>query len=65
LKNQSGNLIENESTPKSINPAKLHLLKRRLNQNKFKHRIRQLFYFDKWNIGIIDAPIEEVALTER
>ncbi len=62
FKNQIGNLIDNNSTPEPIKPAKLHVLKRRLNQNKFKHRIQQLFYYDKWNIGIIDAPIEEVAL---
>lgn len=65
FKNQLGNLIENESALKATNPAKLHLLKRRLNQNKFKHRISQLFYFDKWNIGIIDAPIEAVALQKE
>ena len=62
FKNQIGNIIDNDSTTESINPAKLHLLKRRLNQNKFRHRIQQLFYSDKWNIGIIDASIEEVAL---
>lgn len=62
FKNQIGNIFDNDSTTESINPAKLHLLKRRLNQNKFKHRIQQLFYSDKWNIGIIDASLEEVAL---
>ncbi|MFN0187742.1 MAG: hypothetical protein ACKVQV_03495 [Bacteroidia bacterium] len=62
FKNSKGSLIEKTSSTETIDSAKLHLLKRRLNQNKFKHRIRQLFYNDKWNIGIIDAPIEEVAL---
>lgn len=57
-----GSTIQKEKQFESVNPAKLQVLKRRLNQSKFKHRIRQLFYFDKWNIGIIDAPIEQVAL---
>ena len=65
FKNHTGNLINGDSIPEAINSAKLHLLKRRLNQNKFKHRIQQLFYFDKWNIGIINAPIEEVALQKE
>ena len=65
FKNKIGNMIGNDSPTESINAAKLHLLKRRLNQNKFKHRIQQLFYYDKWNIGIIDAPIEEVALQKN
>lgn len=59
---QFGGTIQEEKHFEPVNRAKLQVLKRRLNQNKFKHRIRQLFYFDKWNVGIIDAPIEEVAL---
>jgi hypothetical protein len=59
---QFGSIIQEEKLFEPVNPVKLQVLKRRLNQNKFKHRILQLFYFDKWNIGIIEAPIEEVAL---
>ncbi|MBK7965875.1 MAG: hypothetical protein IPK10_11710 [Bacteroidetes bacterium] len=62
MNRQFGPTIQDKLHFEIVNPAKLQVLKRRLNQNKFKHRIRQLFYFDKWNIGIIDAPIEEVAL---
>lgn len=59
---QWGPTTESEKLYETFDPAKLQALKRILNQNKFRHRIRQLFYFDKWNIGIIDAPLEEVAL---
>ncbi|MBK9637308.1 MAG: hypothetical protein IPO63_05675 [Bacteroidetes bacterium] len=62
FKNQKENLVDKESVIESLHSQKFHLLKRRLNQNKFKHRYRQLFYHDTWNIGIIDSPIEEVAL---
>jgi hypothetical protein len=62
LNGQLGTVIQKENPFKPVDPAQLQVLKRRLNQNKFKHRVRQLFYHDKWNVGIIDAPIEEVAL---
>ncbi len=62
LQDQIGSEIPEDKSPVPINPSQLHLLKRRLNQNKFKHRFRQLFFYDRWNVGIIDASFEEVAL---
>lgn len=42
----------------------LSALKKKIKKELLQHRIQQLFYTYKWNIGIIEAPIHEVALQQ-
>ncbi len=47
------------SIPSVLNTS---VLKRTILKERIRHRIRQLFYSYKWNIGLITSPISEVAL---
>ncbi len=38
---------------------------KKVNRAKIKKRLRQTFFIERWNIGIIDAPIHEVALSKN
>jgi len=38
---------------------------KKISRAKRKHRINQIFFHNKWNIGIIHAPIEEIALKKK
>lgn len=65
IHHQKGNSIQKPSGIEPLDMGQFHLYKRHHHQSKFKHRFNTLFMHDKWNVGIIDAPLEEVALQKN
>lgn len=53
------------TTHAPLTPSELLNCIREVRLAKIKKRFRQAFFIERWNIGIIDAPIHEVALSSN
>lgn len=51
-------------TKNKLNPSTFISVSRNVRWAKIKKRFQQSLFIERWNIGIIDAPIQEVALSK-